>query len=328
MTQNKTEIQQYQPQQQSALAQMATRFNLEPDKMLAVLRGTVIKASKDGRQATNEEVAAFVVVCNQYGLNPFTKEIYAFPDPKRGGVVPIVGVDGWAHIINDQPRFDGMEFEEQDDDNGKPYSVTCIMHVKDRNFPIKVTEYFSECKRGTDPWNTMPRRMLRHKAMMQAARYAFSLSGIYDPEEAEDIISGGGGPSLESQMGAAVRAQLPQPQRLSQKPKSDPLPISNTPTVDVDPEPDGEQKQETPTAEEKSAEIGPHDQAAILLEEAYAAAHNGELPPEGAALDTLNKAIKPMFKKAVTWADVPVDTIEKNIIPRIKSGAITIPPKG
>ena len=33
----------------------------------------------------------------------------------------------------------------------------------------------------------MPRRMLRHKAFMQAGRYAFGISGIMDQDEANDI---------------------------------------------------------------------------------------------------------------------------------------------
>jgi hypothetical protein len=32
--------------------------------------------------------------------------------------------------------------------------------------------------------------MLRHKAMIQAARYAFGFAGIYDPDEAERIAEG------------------------------------------------------------------------------------------------------------------------------------------
>jgi hypothetical protein len=38
-----------------------------------------------------------------------------------------------------------------------------------------------------DPWKRWPARMLRHKALIQCARIAFSLAGIYDPDEAERI---------------------------------------------------------------------------------------------------------------------------------------------
>src|SRR3546814_11476971 len=46
----------------------------------------------------------------------------------------------------------------------------------------------SECKRGTQPWQSHPRRMLRHKATIQCARLAFGSGGIYEQDEAERIV--------------------------------------------------------------------------------------------------------------------------------------------
>lgn len=176
------------PQRASPLTALATRFQIEPAKLLEVLRGTVIKPDKNGRAASNEEVAAFCIVADQYKLNPFTREIHAFTSGDKG-VVPIVGIDGWTHIVNQSDGFNGCEFDEVQDDKGAPVSITCKMYVKGREHPVCATERFAECKRGTIPWNTMPWRMLRHKAYMQAARYAFGLSGIYDEDEARDIVS-------------------------------------------------------------------------------------------------------------------------------------------
>jgi len=122
------------------------------------------------------------LLANQYGLSPWTKEIYAFPD-KNNGIVPVVGVDGWARIINGNDQFDGMEFEQDDE------SCTCKIYRKDRSRPTCVTEYMSECKRnGVGPWQSHPKRMLRHKAMIQCARLAFGFGGIYDQDEAERIV--------------------------------------------------------------------------------------------------------------------------------------------
>lgn len=170
----------------SPLHGLAAKFNLEPAKLLEVLKATVIKPDSKGKQATNEEVAAFCIVAQQYALNPFTREIHAFAN--GGSVVPIVGIDGWTHIVNASGNFDGCEFDYLDDDEGKPISITCRMYVKNRSRPIEATEYYSECYRPTAPWNQMPRRMLRHKSYIQAARYAFGLSGIYDEDEGRDII--------------------------------------------------------------------------------------------------------------------------------------------
>lgn len=150
-----------------------------------------LKATAFKGKVSDDQMTALLVVANQYGLNPWTKEIYAFPD-KNNGIVPVVGVDGWSRIINSHPQFDGMDFEQDGD------GCTCIIYRKDRSHPIKVTEYMDECKRGTQPWQSHPRRMLRHKAMIQCARLAFGYGGIYDQDEAERIVE-----SAEKDMGRA-----------------------------------------------------------------------------------------------------------------------------
>lgn len=168
-------------QQKSVLAAMGSRFGVEPGKLLSTLQSTVFKGANEA------QMVALCIVANEFNLNPFTKQIYAFPD-KGGGIVPVVGVDGWAKIMNEHPKFDGIEFELAEE-NGRPVSCTAIVHVKDRSHPVKVTEYYAECARNSEPWNKSPRRMLRHKALIQAARVAFGFCGIHDPEEAELIAA-------------------------------------------------------------------------------------------------------------------------------------------
>ena len=161
---------------QSALSVMAQKFHVEPTKLLDTLRATLMP------KASNEELLAFVVTANQYDLNPFTKEIYAFPG-RSGGINPVVSVDGWIKLMNRHPSFDGITFHTEDKD-AKPFSVTATIYLKDRTRPVEVTEYFAECSRNTEPWKVNPRRMLRHKALIQCARIAFGFSGIADDEEA------------------------------------------------------------------------------------------------------------------------------------------------
>jgi phage recombination protein Bet len=163
-------------QKQSALSVMAGKFSVEPIKLLDTLRATLMP------KATNEELLAFVVTANQYDLNPFTKEIYAFPG-RSGGITPVVSVDGWIKLMNRHPQFDGIQFRT-DDVDGKPFSVTATIYLKDRSRPVEITEFFSECNRNSEPWKVNPRRMLRHKALIQCARVAFGFSGITDEEEA------------------------------------------------------------------------------------------------------------------------------------------------
>ncbi|MDE4002901.1 phage recombination protein Bet [Glaesserella parasuis] len=162
---------------QSLTQKLANRFEIaDGSDLMTTLKNTAFKGNVNDSQMT-----ALLIVANQYGLNPWTNEIYAFPN--NGGIVPIVGVDGWSRIMNEHPQFDGIEFTFLDDN-----SCTCTIYRKDRNRPIVVTEYMSECQRNTLPWKSHPKRMLRHKTMIQAARLAFGFTGIYDQDEAERIV--------------------------------------------------------------------------------------------------------------------------------------------
>lgn len=158
---------------------MAERFQLESadaKDLMTTLQMTAFKG-----EVTQAQMTALMLVAQQYGLNPWTKEIYAFPD-KNNGIIPVVGVDGWARIINENPQFDGMDFEQTDE------SCTCTIYRKDRAHPIKVTEWMSECRGNGRPWQSHPKRMLRHKTLIQCARLAFGFVGIYDQDEAERIV--------------------------------------------------------------------------------------------------------------------------------------------
>ena len=175
-----TQVASIAPQQQapSLLSKMAARFSVAPEKMLATLKATAFKGD-----VSNEQMMALMIVADQYGLNPWTKEIYAFPD-RNNGIVPVVGVDGWSRIINEHPQCDGIQFSESDDGAW----VECTIFRKDRSHPTTAREYMAECRRDTGPWKSHPRRMLRHKALIQCARIAFGFAGIYDPDEADRII--------------------------------------------------------------------------------------------------------------------------------------------
>lgn len=160
---------------------LAARLGMDAGTdLMNTLKNTAFK----GGNVTDEQFTALLIVANQYGLNPWTKEIYAFPD--KGGIVPVVGVDGWARIINEHPQFDGMEFS-YDKEEG---ACTCKIYRKDRKHPTIVTEYMGECKRNTQPWQSHPTRMLRHKTLIQCARLAFGFAGIFDQDEAERVIEG------------------------------------------------------------------------------------------------------------------------------------------
>tara|TARA_R100001244_G_scaffold95933_3_gene71946 strand:+ start:567 stop:1235 length:669 start_codon:yes stop_codon:yes gene_type:complete len=161
----------------SALAVMAERLAIEPQKLHQTLKQTVFK------NASDEEMVALVVVANEHGLNPLCREIYAFPG-RGGGIVPVISVDGWIRIMNSHPKFDGIHFNTTIDEEGAPVSIACTIWVKGREKPTVITEFMSECQRNTEPWNQYPHRMLRWKALAQGVRTAFGFAGYVDSDEA------------------------------------------------------------------------------------------------------------------------------------------------
>lgn len=186
----------------SLIVRFGERFGVDEKKLFDTLKAVAFR-KPDGTAPTNEQMMALLIVAEQYGLNPFTKEIYAYPD-KNNGVVPVVGVDGWSRIVNSHPQFDGVEFVYSPEKvmvAGSTRAVhewiECVMYRKDRARPYVIREFLSECYRAgipkhgytiNGPWQTHTMRMLRHKAYIQAARIALGFSGIYDQDEAERII--------------------------------------------------------------------------------------------------------------------------------------------
>lgn len=174
---------------QSVLARMGERFGVDPGKLFESLRSVAFR-QQGNRAPSNEQMMALLVVAETYRLNPFLKEIYAFPD-KNDNIVPVVGIDGWIRITQGHEAYDGEEFVFGPDDKaGLPEWVECRIFRKDRSRPTIVREFMAECRRSTGPWGSHPRRMLRHKAFIQCARVAFGFGGIYDQDEAERIIDG------------------------------------------------------------------------------------------------------------------------------------------
>jgi phage recombination protein Bet len=167
----------------SLIERMADRRHIDAETFYTTIKNTVMPSA-----ATKEQLAAFLMVADRYGLDPITREIYAFPG-KGGGINPVVSIDGWINMVNSHPQSDGFEITLQPStEKGKPpISATCTMWRKDRSRPVVVTEYLAECARNTEPWATYPARMLRHKAFKEAARYCFGFSGVVDEDEARDM---------------------------------------------------------------------------------------------------------------------------------------------
>ena len=207
---------------------LATKLDMgDGADLISTLKATAFKGD-----VTDAQMTALLVIANQYGLNPWVKEIYAFPD-KQNGIVPVVGVDGWSRIMNEHPQFDGIEFEQStimaDMPGAKPAPewMECRIYRKDRTRPIVVREYLDEVYRppftgkyGTvnGPWQSHTKRFLRHKTMIQCARLAFGFGGIYDQDEAERIAEAQAHHPHTVNMGMAEEVPPPQPRQIPEWP--------------------------------------------------------------------------------------------------------------
>jgi phage recombination protein Bet len=202
----------------------AARYHVEAGSLLNTLRNTAFSVTRGDPMVTNEEMMALLVVANQYHLNPFTKEIYAFRN-KAGGITPIIGFDGWIRLVQNQETYNGEELvmgydETKVGESDQPFGMyyECKMYRKDRAIPTTVREYLRENHRNTDPWNRMPNRMLRMRAYIQCARVCFGFGGIYDEDEGEKIALSPGVdllPATPQGAPAAPQARTDAPRQLA-----------------------------------------------------------------------------------------------------------------
>lgn len=219
------------------LARTADRFGVDPDKMATTLKATCFRQKATDKnpnppEVTNEQLMALLIVSEQYGLNPFTREIYAFPD--GSGIVPMISVDGWIRIINERPTFDGFEFAEgplipEGPLAGLPEWMDCTIYRTDRQRPIAIREYMAECFNDRSPvWRKSPRRFLRHRALIQCGRVAFGFGGSMGVAGDEDILD-------------VTPAQLPEPKPVKAADRAAAILSAAKPAQVVEPRPVVEQ---------------------------------------------------------------------------------------
>jgi hypothetical protein len=186
---------------------VGARFSMEADALLTVLAATVFPKHKDGSPPTKAELTAFLAICYETGMNPFTREIFAYVG-KLGNIETIISVDGWLRKINEHPKYQGMEISEVNDEKtGKPISITAIAYRSDREKHTPITEYYVECYRNTDPWNQMPHRMMRNKVIRQVARFTFGFAAAVVDEDYLDEVHVGSGLSESLQKSTETRTE-------------------------------------------------------------------------------------------------------------------------
>ena len=165
----------------------AQRYNIEPSRVLGTLKKTAFPDAK-----SDEEFMSLLVICNEYQLNPFLREIYAFS--KDGRVFPMVGKDGWIRVLLRQPSYKGKKYtvsEKRTQVNQCapcPEWVECCITFNDGRDPETARVYLNEWHRNTPTWKSMPFQMLKGKALKEAVREAFGIN-LYDEDDRDRILA-------------------------------------------------------------------------------------------------------------------------------------------
>ena len=185
---------------------LSDNSKLSKEKMIRSLHISVLGLTKNGQGRPIEDLKLFLIQANQYGLNPFKKEIYATYvwDSARGReeLVPIVSIHGLRKLARQGGVYThtGAATVELDE-NKKIVSATVPVfgQWKKGDTPVEVTRYtamleeFIRTKKDgstTKMWSEKTRLMLIKCAEANAIRQGFDISGIFIEEEiaSESVI--------------------------------------------------------------------------------------------------------------------------------------------
>lgn len=173
------------------------------DNQKLLIKRTVAK------DVTNDEFIIFLHMARKYNLDPFLKQIWCIKLSEYSPAQIFTSRDGFLDIAHRSGHFDGMappeivrieEPFEIEFYNKKTklkevkkydfqYSSTTTVYRNDMKHPFVVTIYEDEYSTGRNLWLTKRRTMCGKVSESQCLRKAFSISGMYAPEErGQDII--------------------------------------------------------------------------------------------------------------------------------------------
>ena len=149
---------------------------------------------KFGKDLNQTEWELFLYVARLYDLNPLLREIWAIKF--RGQPAQIfTGRDGLLKIAHQSGMFDGMRTVLLIEQNGQVLETDiapkeaeilgskCYVWRKDMSHPVETSVKFSEYDKGRSTWKEKPDTMIRKVAEAHCLRRAFSIHGLYLPEE-------------------------------------------------------------------------------------------------------------------------------------------------
>lgn len=170
------------------------RSGLTRDSFIRILTQTAFSRLKFWTQTDLERL---LLAAESLGLSPLTEDIYAAPQlttqdlitdnqidmeakeppPLSSTITVVLSLQGWMRLINSHPQFQGISFKEPECLPGKlPDWMECSIYRRDRQVATTIREYMNEVNLMSGAWISHPRRMLRHKCLIQCAKLAFGFS--------------------------------------------------------------------------------------------------------------------------------------------------------
>jgi phage recombination protein Bet len=130
--------------------------------------------------ANDNEFGVMIELARKYQLDPFARQIWLVKYGDNPAQI-FCGRDGYLAIAHRSGQFDGIQSGSRVEDG--ELIGWCRVHRKDMSHPIEVEVYASEYSTGKNLWKDKPRTMIQKVAEAQCLRRAFSISGLYSPEE-------------------------------------------------------------------------------------------------------------------------------------------------
>ena len=159
--------------------------------------GTVVKTYSNedlllirnmaARNCSEPEFKLLMYLSKTYGLDPLLKQIWAVKRNDNEPALIFAGRDGFLAVAHRSGHFDGMQsgVNYEIDKDGKKVieSAWCKVWRNDMTHPFETQVPFGEYNTGFRVWKSHPSAMILKVAESVCLRKAFSIDGIYAPEE-------------------------------------------------------------------------------------------------------------------------------------------------
>jgi phage recombination protein Bet len=139
------------------------------------------------RNCSEPEFKLLMYLSKTYGLDPLLKQIWAVKRNDNQPALIFAGRDGFLAVAHRSGHFDGMQsgVNYEIDKDGKKVieSAWCKVWRNDMTHPFETQVPFNEFNTGFGVWKSHPSAMILKVAESVCLRKAFSIDGIYAPEE-------------------------------------------------------------------------------------------------------------------------------------------------